>query len=81
MTPINKLEGMIVLSSPHNWNAEKFGECAGLPVVYGDGFIASYWKPSFKERIMILFGRPIRLCIAGKTQPPVMLDTCPHRLT
>lgn len=45
-----------------------------LPAIYTNGRIISCWKPSFIERIKILFGQNIWLHIKGSTQPPVLLD-------
>lgn len=77
MRPIKTKATTRVLGAPVGWNEELHGPCEGLPVAYGDGFIASYWTPSWRERLAILMGRPIRLSVAGVTQPPVMLDTEP----
>lgn len=63
------------LGKPANWDEKRFGACQSLPVVRGDGVFYSYWKASFKERIAILFGGTIRLCLTSNTHPPVMLDT------
>lgn len=55
-------------------------EIGDLPVVrtqYPDGAIVlvSCWKPDWKDRLRILFGRPIYLHIWGTQHPPVALDT------
>jgi hypothetical protein len=49
--------------------------CDDLPVAVGKTFLASYWRPSLKEWLAILFGTPIRLVINGHEQPQVMMDT------
>lgn len=52
-------------------------ECEDLPCNYDmvRGLIWSYWRPTFRERFLILFGRDIRLTIAGRVMAPVCLDT------
>lgn len=36
----------------------------------------SYWRPSFVERLRILFGGHVRLGVFGNAHPPVSIDTC-----
>ncbi len=75
MTPINQPHTTHHLHAPIDWEEEKHGKCDVLPITLSEGVFYSYWKPSFKERLQILFGKPIRLCVANSSQPPVMLDT------
>lgn len=76
MNPIDTKKTSRVLRASLDWDESRLGKCVRLPVVYGEGFLASYWKASWRERLLILLGRPIRLCVVGEaTQPPVMLDT------
>jgi hypothetical protein len=75
MTPIETKHTATILGAPANWNAERLGPCRRLPVAVGDGFTCSYWRASWKERVAILLGRPVRLCVAGPIQPPVWVDT------
>ena len=56
------------------------GEQAGQPeylpleVVRGeDGTLWSCWKPSWRERFMLLLGAPISVGILAQRQPPVMV--------
>lgn len=35
----------------------------------------THWTPTILDRVKILFGQPIRLCIMGDVQPAVALDT------
>lgn len=62
---------------PASWD-ENLGECISLPVavVSHDGFaeFISWWKVSLKDRLRILFGRPIRLTVMSNNQPPVCVD-------
>ena len=50
-------------------------ECGSLPV-YTDGKqCVSCWKPSIRERVRILLGRPVWLgVISGRTMPPVFIE-------
>ncbi len=74
MTPIKMPHNNRKFISPNNWDEGKYGSCSELWVTESEGILYSYWKPNFKQRIMILFGKPIRLCICGNIQPPVGLD-------
>ena len=75
MKPISLPHTSRVLGAPPFWNEAVDGKCVGLPVSDGDGFIASYWRTSLREKLAILFGRPIRVCIHGYTTYPLTLDT------
>ncbi|NEU94797.1 hypothetical protein [Bradyrhizobium uaiense] len=79
MKPIQTEHTNAVLGAPPNWDAEANGPCGGLPVLVQDegGLPAfySYWRPTWRERFEILFGRLIRLCVVGRTHAPVHLDT------
>lgn len=77
MKPIKTATTTTVLGAPRDWDEERLGECVGLPVAYGDGCISSYWSPTWRERLAILMGRPVRLTVAGLGHPPVMLDVEP----
>lgn len=71
-----------ILGAPSNWNAERDGPCLGLPVLIerDDGGLKcfySYWRTTWRERLAILFGRPVRLVVTGM-HPPVHIDTEPH---
>ena len=50
-------------------------ECISLPAFSDETHLISRWRPSFKERIVILFGGKVWLWIAGQSQPPVALET------
>lgn len=48
--------------------------CEELHVYSDEKYCISRWKPSFKERIQILFGDGLWLWVVSKnTQPPVSL--------
>lgn len=75
MTPTTNELTTITLGAPKNWDADARGPCSGLPVCFQDGEFYSYWKTTWRERLAILFGRPVRLCVASAAHPPVHLDT------
>jgi hypothetical protein len=70
----NKLTNGSV-GKPVLWG-EQLGPCIGLPVciVIDPAQFYSWWKLSLRERIAVLLGKPIRLCIAGNRHPAVSLD-------
>lgn len=50
-------------------------ECASLHVWSDGNQCVSCWKPTFKERLNILFGGKVWLgVLSGKTQPPVFVS-------
>ena len=49
--------------------------CSSLPIVNTEYGMMSFWQPTWKDRVRILIGKPIRLCVAGSGHPPVFLDT------
>ena len=64
-----------VLGAPQGWNASAFGECKGLPVhMTDDPYIYSWWRLTWRERLAVLFGKPVRLCIVSTAQPPVSIE-------
>lgn len=75
MTPINTINTTKILGAPNEWDASKHGVCTGLPILETeDPYMYSWWNLTFKERIKILFGKPVRLCVVGKSHPPVALQ-------
>lgn len=47
-----------------------------MPVYTNGETVVSRWKPTFADRLRILFGAPVWLgVLSGDTQPPVWLDT------
>lgn len=61
-----------IFRAPQNWDAEKHGECADLPVMVQDGVCTSAWMPSEAEKALIAAGQPILLAVVGH-QPPVLV--------
>ncbi len=74
MLPIKFKGFTTILNAPKNWDAEKNGECLGLPIARAHGFVVSCWKPTLIERIKLIFGKPITLYVAGDNQQPVCLE-------
>lgn len=63
----------VVLGAPKNWNAEKQGECIGLPVMRErDGYL-SCWELTDDERKAIAAGANVWLKIVGDGHPPVWI--------
>lgn len=66
------------IGTPQDWDKAAYGECIVLPVAKTeDKFTTiwySYWTLSWKERIRVLFGRPVRLVVMASYHPPVALD-------
>ena len=76
MTPTRNELTTTILGAPPNWDESKMGPCKGLPVhVTDEPSFYSYWQTTWGERLAILFGRPVRLCVASAGHPPVHLDT------
>lgn len=74
MKPHNSPSTTRILGAPVDWNIEKMGECAGLPIIDSNGVMYSFWNLSLKERILLLFGWPILLSVVGTNHPPVAIN-------
>lgn len=74
MIPIKNELTDLVLNAPAHLPDDV--KCTGLPIAYADNQCYSYWQLTFKEKLKVLFGKPIRLVIyCQKTNHPmVMLD-------
>lgn len=81
MKPIETPHTNLTLGAPQGWNASAHGPCNGLPVLRQDEddlrCFYSYWQATWRERLAILFGRTVRLCVVGQAHPPVHIDTEP----
>ena len=69
----------VVLGAPPGWDAEKHGECGGLPVKRVDGSYLSLWKPSEKDIEALMAGGRIVLSVFSDVHPPVSVyvqDAC-----
>jgi hypothetical protein len=73
MTPIHFKGQQAVLGAPADWD-ETQGPCAGLPVLRVDSNFISFWKPTWRERIALLFGAKIQLTLVCDGHPPVAID-------
>lgn len=72
MKPKKFKESTKVLQRPSTMSDD---ECSALPVYCDGNQCVSCWKPSFKERLLILiFGRVWLGVLSGKTQPPVFVS-------
>lgn len=74
LIPIATDSTNLTLKKPSDWEEEKNGECKALPVSHYDGIYYSYWQPTFLEKMKILFGVNIRVCICSERHPPIALD-------
>lgn len=75
MQPIKFPQANLVLEKPSSMTDE---ECASLHVYRrqpgaADDLI-SCWRPSWRERLAILFGRPVWLWVFGRAHPPVAIE-------
>lgn len=76
MKPIKTPHTNAILGAPPGWNEAQHGPCIGLPVLQTeDPYFYSYWATTWRERLSILIGRPVRLCVVGGSHPPVSMDT------
>lgn len=68
-----------VFAPPEGWNEDRDGKCLDLPVVRTNtGEAVSCWKPSLRDIVRILIGKPIWLSVyMGGQQPPVCVSTLP----
>ncbi len=72
MRPIDFKQSTKVLQRPSTMTQS---ECGSLHVWNDGKQCVSCWKPTFIERIKILFGGNIWLgVLSGKTQPPVFIS-------
>ena len=72
MKPINFPQSTKVLQKPSTMSDN---ECSSLHVWNDGKQCVSCWKPTFKERMNILFGGKVWLgVLSGKTQPPVFVS-------
>jgi len=73
MKPILTKQTTAILGAPKGWDDSK-GPCHGLPIVEAHGNLYSYWKPTLKERLLLMIGRPITLVVLSSSHPPVALE-------
>lgn len=60
---------------PPDWNSSEHGvECISLPVIVDEyGIHYSWWRFTWRQRLMVLLGRPLRLAVFGH-QPAVAVE-------
>lgn len=75
MTPFRHPTTNTTLEAPDDWDVEANGECIGLPITQSGSTMFSFWRPTWRERLRLLFGGHIRLGVVGRGHPPVSLDT------
>jgi hypothetical protein len=70
MRPISFAQMTGELTRPPSMSDE---ECSPLPVHYSmyEETIISCWRPTWRERLAILFGKPVWLLVFGYSHPPV----------
>lgn len=73
MKPVDFNEKTVDLGAPRDWDAEKHGPCGSLPVFRDEKQFISCWRPTWRERFSLLFGRPLWLFVVAAGHPPVHL--------
>jgi hypothetical protein len=73
--PISFHEKEVIFNAPKG-EEDEIDPLPVLPVKYEDGYdcLVSCWKPNWKDRLKILFGKPVYLSVVGTAQPPVLLS-------
>jgi hypothetical protein len=73
MRPIEFRHANHVLNKPPEMTDE---ECAPLHVhvSHHDNAMISCWRPTWRERFAIFFGRPVWLWVMGRAHPPVSIE-------
>jgi hypothetical protein len=73
MTPSDFPQANRTLGAPQGMT-----NCSALRVFTDGEHCISAWRPSWRERLAVLCGRPVWLwVVSGETQPPVMVETQP----
>lgn len=67
------------LGAPAGWDAEKYGPCETLHVARENGIFYSFWKPSFADKIRLIFGWSVQLSVVSDRHPPVCLILSPAK--
>jgi len=75
MRPIKTPACNAVLGAPAGWDIA-LGKCVPLHVHSDDSLLLvySWWALTWRERISLLFGKSVRVCVVGCTMPPTALD-------
>lgn len=72
MLPIGTPKTNVTHEKPELWDDAR-GQCAALPSYRIPGGFRSAWHANWKERLAILFGRPVMLTVLCSQHPPVMI--------
>lgn len=72
MSPFRHPMTTVCLSAPPGWDRDE--PCIGLWVNRTDGIFFSYWRPTWRERLWLLFGWHVRLAVVASGHPPVMIE-------
>lgn len=72
LMPIKHKLCNVELGKPDNWN-EVDGECRTLPVHKDGDIYYSWYRFTWKQRLQVLLGYPVRLALLGWSHPPVNL--------
>jgi hypothetical protein len=80
MRPIKTDACNATLGAPASWDTA-LGTCAPLHVHKDDSLLLvySWWALTWRERISLLFGKSVRVCVVGRTMPPIALDVDSER--
>lgn len=71
MTPSNFPQATSTLNRPQSMTD---AECAPLHVHFTGSAFVSCWRPTWRERLAVLLGRPVWLWVIGYSHPPVALE-------
>jgi hypothetical protein len=75
MKPVPTKYTNATLAPPVHWDEKTMGKCVPLPVCNNEPpYMFSWWKASWWERLAILFGRPVRVCIIAAQHPAISVD-------
>lgn len=73
MKPID-FPGAFALGAPVGWDEKTHGKCQVLPVLKANECFYSCWQPSWRERLALVFGHPVKLVVFAAGQPPVAVE-------
>lgn len=77
MLPLKFLESNHNLGAPKDWDSEKDGDCAHLPVHYDGESFFSLWRPTKEEIDLLKEGGAVYLRVVGSSHPVVALGAIP----
>lgn len=70
------------LGKPENWDDERDGKCAGLPILDaqmpdGQAVMISAWQPTPEDLKVLQQGGSVYLWVFGRSHPVVAMGTTP----